>query len=237
MLSFSLLVLRVWELGVSKLAGHPIQNRHQDVHTLPTLRHSTRTGQPSCERQIAGSKPCHLRTQVEHKRTLQHLKDAMSGIEIAGLVLGALPLVVSALDKYKTAGNAFKRFAWKWRYEIGCLSRCVKTQHVLYRNSLRILLAAAGEDLLAGSDPADLLAQPAVQARLAKYLEEADTIEVFVDVVERYKSSLDVLIQRLGHVKKGSQVREKRCEQALPSDTLTTYKSQRTTWQLFWLPI
>lgn len=139
----------------------------------------------------------------------------MSGIEVAGLVLGALPLVVSALDGYKTAGNAFKRLTWKWRYEIGCLSRCVKTQLVLYRNSLRILLAAAGEDLPAGSNPADLLAQPAVQQRLGRYLEEADTFEVFQDVVERYKSSLDVLIQRLGHVQKGSQVRE-RCRYQAP---------------------
>lgn len=141
--------------------------------------------------------------------TLLHLNGTVSGIEVAGLVMGALPLVVSALDKYKTAGNAFKRFASKWTYEISCLSRCVKTQLVFYRLNLKMLLVASGEQLPAGSDPADLLTQPAVQKQLAKYLKESGAFEVFQNVLGQYKSSLDVLVQRLDHVQKGPEVRGK----------------------------
>ncbi|KIW33692.1 uncharacterized protein PV07_00520 [Cladophialophora immunda] len=128
----------------------------------------------------------------------------MSGIEAAGLVLAVLPLVISALEGYKEGRNPIKTFAWKWRFELESLLRCLKEQRWFFRNSVQILLQAAGanQEDAAGTDALTLLAERESRDRLATYLRDADTLEFFDGVVDGYRTSLEALLQRLGHIKK-----------------------------------
>ena len=129
----------------------------------------------------------------------------MSGIEIIGLVLGALPLLIAALDKGKEGWSTVRTFTRKWKVELDCLVRCLKEQRWLFKNSTMILLIAAGEDLTT-SDPSESLAKPDVRRRITAYLQDADTLEFFDSVVQGYEASLTALIEKLGHIHKGPQV-------------------------------
>lgn len=54
----------------------------------------------------------------------------MSGLEVAGVVLGALPLVISALEHYANRVASFKRYR-KYRIQFQGLIDAVKTQEVI----------------------------------------------------------------------------------------------------------
>ncbi|GME58139.1 hypothetical protein EPUS_00126 [Neofusicoccum parvum] len=63
----------------------------------------------------------------------------MSGIEIAGLVLGAIPLLILAVEKYAEGVSVIKRFK---HYEIPLKDMCriLKTERDMYRNTCELLL-------------------------------------------------------------------------------------------------
>ncbi|KAI9699903.1 MAG: hypothetical protein M1820_006965 [Bogoriella megaspora] len=63
----------------------------------------------------------------------------MSGIEIAGLVLGAIPLLISALEHYEGALDSAYAF-FKWRGELSTAIRKLLFQRTSYEQSVRILL-------------------------------------------------------------------------------------------------
>ena len=132
----------------------------------------------------------------------------MSGVEVAGLVLAVLPLVISALEGYKEGRNPIKTFAWKWKFELESLIRCLKEQRWFFRNSIQVLLqaAGAGQETTAGTDTIPFLAEAATRDRLRTYLSDGETLEFFDGVMDGYRSSLEVLLQRLGHIKKKSPV-------------------------------
>lgn len=132
----------------------------------------------------------------------------MSGIEIAGLVLAVLPLVISALEGYKEGRSPIKTFAWKWRFELESLIRCLKEQRWFFRNSIHVLLQTAGanQEESAGTDALVLLAEPESRESLTNYLRDAETLEFFDGVVDGYRMSLEALLQCLGHIKKGPSV-------------------------------
>ncbi|KAL9580258.1 MAG: hypothetical protein Q9203_006375 [Teloschistes exilis] len=63
----------------------------------------------------------------------------MSGIEIAGLVLGAIPLVISALEHYEDIIGPTKTF-FKFQGELDCAIRELRNQHTLFEQSIEVLL-------------------------------------------------------------------------------------------------
>ncbi|KAF2497515.1 hypothetical protein BU16DRAFT_316252 [Lophium mytilinum] len=65
----------------------------------------------------------------------------MSGIEIAGLVLGAIPLVIAGLEYYEEGLGKVKAF-WKWEDELSEAIRKLWGQYSSYELTIRGLLAS-----------------------------------------------------------------------------------------------
>ena len=69
----------------------------------------------------------------------------MSGIEIAGLVLGAIPLVISALEHYENIIGPAKAF-YKYGNELSQLTQGLATQYASFEQSMLILLTPITND-------------------------------------------------------------------------------------------
>lgn len=64
----------------------------------------------------------------------------MSGIEVAGLVLGAIPLLIAALEHHESGLDRIKAF-WNWGDELSKFRRTLGLLLVSYDLTLRVLLA------------------------------------------------------------------------------------------------
>ncbi|KAK5119803.1 hypothetical protein LTR85_007129 [Meristemomyces frigidus] len=84
----------------------------------------------------------------------------MSGIEVVGLVLGAFPLAVSALEHYREACktiNLMRNFESEWRKSLND----IKDEQVFFTLNLKVLLLPLVEDdALDETDLETLLADP-----------------------------------------------------------------------------
>ena len=67
----------------------------------------------------------------------------MSGLEVAGVVLGAVPLIVAALEHYKISKKLWDRFR-KTAMHINELIEALDENHALIEASLNSLLQKAG---------------------------------------------------------------------------------------------
>jgi hypothetical protein len=63
----------------------------------------------------------------------------MSGLEVAGVVLGSLPLVISALEHYASGINTAKSF-WRYRSEMRSLILQVNTERGIFINTIEQVL-------------------------------------------------------------------------------------------------
>lgn len=122
----------------------------------------------------------------------------MSGIEIAGLVLGTIPLVVSALEHYADGVETIR--AWRrYKSEVKSLIRRLGVQYDIFRDTL--------EKLLVGivSSPGPLLQDPLgplwknpeldhrLRSRLCKsYDGYFRTVEDMANAVKGFKRRLGV---------------------------------------------
>jgi hypothetical protein len=64
---------------------------------------------------------------------------AMSGIEVAGIVLGAIPLLISGLEHY-AEGVATIRRTFKYQAEFRSLSRQLRVESGIFQNTIELLL-------------------------------------------------------------------------------------------------
>ncbi|KAL2071259.1 hypothetical protein VTL71DRAFT_12494 [Oculimacula yallundae] len=65
----------------------------------------------------------------------------MSGLEVVGVVLGVLPLLISAAEHYEDVFKPFKRFK-KAAPELELYQQQLKTQKTIFRNQCQLLLTA-----------------------------------------------------------------------------------------------
>lgn len=63
----------------------------------------------------------------------------MSGLEVAGVVLGSLPLVISALEHYANGVHTAKRY-WRYKSELRSLVLQIQTERGIFINTLEQLL-------------------------------------------------------------------------------------------------
>ncbi|KAF2866629.1 hypothetical protein BDV95DRAFT_631755 [Massariosphaeria phaeospora] len=82
----------------------------------------------------------------------------MSGIEVAGLVLGAVPLIIAALEAYNEGLDPIKSFV-RWERELPQFIRKLRNQHVHYAQTIRILL----ETITTEFELAEMLSEPSGQ--------------------------------------------------------------------------
>lgn len=124
----------------------------------------------------------------------------MSGIEVAGLVLGAFPIALEVLDRYKEVA---RRFGF-W-YEIAaehkkCDSQIKYHRLVYIHNLKRLLLPLAGLD---DTCIDELLENPGgsawTDARTPEVLRRrlADSYELYLQCMESFKESLQAMNREL----------------------------------------
>lgn len=64
----------------------------------------------------------------------------MSGVEVAGLVLGVLPLVIAGLEAYNESLDPLRAF-YRWERELPHFIHKLRQQHVHFEQTLRILFS------------------------------------------------------------------------------------------------
>ncbi|KAF3042184.1 hypothetical protein E8E12_008863 [Didymella heteroderae] len=79
----------------------------------------------------------------------------MSGVEIAGLVLGVLPLLIQGIESYNEGLDPIKSFM-RWDKELPQCIRKLRNQHVHYAQTMRILL----EPITAEVELAEMMTDP-----------------------------------------------------------------------------
>ena len=124
----------------------------------------------------------------------------MSGIEIAGLVLGAFPLFISALEHYRETAEVFEDW-WQIKKEYKKCKNEIKVQELAFENNLeRFLLPLIVEDeeietLIAepgGSRWQDSAMEEKLKTRLPK------SYEIFLDTIHDIQETMDKLGDGLG---------------------------------------
>ncbi|KAF2630252.1 hypothetical protein BU25DRAFT_335018 [Macroventuria anomochaeta] len=79
----------------------------------------------------------------------------MSGVEVAGLVLGCLPLLIQGIESYNEGLDPIKSFM-RWDKELPQCIRKLRNQHVHYSQTIRILL----EPITADVELAEMMTDP-----------------------------------------------------------------------------
>jgi hypothetical protein len=100
----------------------------------------------------------------------------MSGVELAGLILGAIPLVIAALENYEEGLGKVKAF-WKWEDQLSDAIRKLWYHYTSYELTIRVLLSsitsdAELEDMLSNTD-STLWGDPELDTRLQEKLSTA----------------------------------------------------------------
>lgn len=124
----------------------------------------------------------------------------MSGIEVAGLVLGAIPLIIAALEKYK-AGKGYLRYITKFRGRLHDLIHQLESQKVRFYLHIRKLLQEARvPEFLAQSDPdedacAIILRDSRTGLHIKSFL--GHLFNHFIDVLNQYEACLNTILASL----------------------------------------
>lgn len=132
----------------------------------------------------------------------------MSGLEVAGVVLGAIPLVISALEHYK-AGRGTAATFFKWRDQLDILIYRLKLQKCLLHLDLMELLRGAGVDAVVEDDLTEeeclrVLKDSKNEQAVRGYL--GLVYNMFLDVLGRYEACLKILVGKLGHIQRPAGV-------------------------------
>jgi hypothetical protein len=69
----------------------------------------------------------------------------MSGIEVAGILLGVIPLVISALEHYAEGISTIHKW-WRYKRELASLKRILDAEYVRYLNTCEELLSGIVPD-------------------------------------------------------------------------------------------
>ena len=144
----------------------------------------------------------------------------MSGTEIAGFVLGALSVVISALEKYK-AGQGPVASLMKWSSLLDTLIHRLQNARCVFSLKLETLLRAAGiridgQNLQDGQYCIRILMNKRVARKLKKYLRSF--FDRFQSVISKYESCLKLIAAELKNIRRLQNVSQltrpnKHCDQ------------------------
>ena len=126
----------------------------------------------------------------------------MSGLEIAGVVLGALPIVISALENYK-AGQGRLVSLRKWRGLLDTLIHRLQNARCVFTLKLETLLIAAGIDgqtLQNEQHYMRIFKDEKVAQKLQDYLRSS--FDRFQSVVRTYESCLKRIAAKLVEIRR-----------------------------------
>ena len=129
----------------------------------------------------------------------------MAALEICGVVLGVIPLVISALEHYKAGKGAAAAFV-KWRGHLDTLIFRLKLQRTFFYLQILELLREAQVAQLEGR--IDLTEEQCVAVLRDKQTGEEireylgllhDTFE---EVLSRYERCLKMIVAKIGHIRR-----------------------------------
>lgn len=136
-------------------------------------------------------------------------EDFMSAFEIISVVLGAIPLVISALENYKAGKGAWytlKEYHGKLDKLIGRL----QTQRYCFHMHLRNLLKNAGvqdarqSSSLSEGECARILESAQTESKVVAYF--GDMFEGFLQVLGRYQKILEEIVSELKSISRTPKV-------------------------------
>ena len=123
----------------------------------------------------------------------------MSGIEIAGLILGALPIVISGIEHYAEGVATLGRFR-RYQGELRMLINILSTEQMKLKNMCeRLLLGVAprdGIDAMTGDPFGPLWKNEAVQKKIRARL--WDSYDSFERTLEDVHAAIQEMADRLG---------------------------------------
>ena len=134
----------------------------------------------------------------------------MSGIEVIGVVSGAAPLLISALEGYQKLGK--KRDAFKKKsLHIDCMVRAINWQQKMIHSDVKIVLRNAGLDETTIDQHVgigryqDLLKRHDVQDAVSSFL--GDNCSTYMEVIQQYEITLLKVAKAVKGFEEGSWVR------------------------------
>lgn len=146
----------------------------------------------------------------------------MSGVEAAGLVLAAFPLLISGLEHYANGAEAIRR-AWNYSREFKSLARKLETEKTIFQNAIEILLDdcvdIGTQQKLMEDIGGKLWSQPSVESTLRQRLRGS-----FKSYVECVRGISDTITQLQKQLKLGPN--SKVC------GALRSYGKNKVTFQL-----
>jgi hypothetical protein len=122
----------------------------------------------------------------------------MSGVEVAGLVLGSIPLILAGLEFY-AKGIAITRSYGRYREEFKMLIVELRTEHTMCVNSIQMLLTG----VVRKQYMADFLACPCgdrwKEEKFERKLKErlGPTYESYIDTIGQMNHTAEIFKQRL----------------------------------------
>jgi hypothetical protein len=122
----------------------------------------------------------------------------MSGIEVAGIVLGAIPLVISGLEHYSEGARTIKSMR-DYPKEFATLSRRLRVENETFRNTMELILSG----FVGGRTLNDMLTQPGGKAWAETQVEQElrrilqGSYNVFLETVVGMNEALIAFIERL----------------------------------------
>ncbi|KAI1409484.1 hypothetical protein F5Y13DRAFT_181986 [Hypoxylon sp. FL1857] len=127
----------------------------------------------------------------------------MSGFEVAGVILGAIPLVISALEHYKTGKGVLVSFV-KWDGQLDTLIEKLEDQRLsFYFDILELLHGAGVEDVISG----DYVSEERCVSILQNMKNEVEIKEYFgamhdrfLKILGRYEKCLRIIVSKLTHI-------------------------------------
>lgn len=132
----------------------------------------------------------------------------MSGFEITGVILGAIPVIIGALEQYKKARETWHRFNQKGLY-IDRLIQALEEQSVLIETDLHLLLRAVGfqrDDIIAkgGNNCHDCLRDSEIATEIEQYL--GQSYRPYCKALSRCEVALEEIARKIGGLVPRSQV-------------------------------
>ena len=133
----------------------------------------------------------------------------MSGIEIVGVVLGALPLITSLIDQYRVSKRIYKVFRYKEPY-IDQLIQSLRTQNFFLETDILVILKETfGQDFVQSipdfaQASSTLFEDPEVSSRIEEYL--GDGYAHYKAALSRCEEILSAIAENISGLKSEKQV-------------------------------
>jgi hypothetical protein len=120
----------------------------------------------------------------------------MSGLEVAGVVLGSLPLVISALEHYASGITTAKRF-WRYKSEVRSLILQINTERRIFVNTIEQLLTGIvrNEQMSECITGSQFWKCTDIELKLKNRLRGA--YDIYVDNVRGMEASLQKMMEKL----------------------------------------